>query len=53
MDPFDFEFEVDPEPEMARHETARQELEDFLSDCRIQGVDPFDFVFEVDPEPEM
>ncbi len=56
VDPFDFEYEVDPEPEMAGHEAACQALEDFLRDCRITGVDPFDFEFKVDPEepePEM
>ncbi len=53
MDPFEFEYEVDPEPEMAGHEVARQGLEDFLHDCRITGVDPCDFGFKVDPEPEM
>jgi hypothetical protein len=56
VNPFDFEYEVDPEPEMAGHEAARQALEDFLRDCRIIGVDPFDFGFKVDPEgpePEM
>ena len=56
VDPFDFEYEVDPEPEMAGQQAARQALEDFLRDCRITGVDPFDFEFKVDPEgpePEM
>jgi hypothetical protein len=56
VDPFGFEYEVDPEPEMARHEAARQALEDFLRDCQINGVDPFGFEFKVDPEgpePEM
>ncbi len=56
VDPFDFEYEVDSDPEMAGHEAARQALEDFLRDCRITGVDPFDFEFKVDPEgpePEM
>ena len=48
VDPFDFEYEVDPEPEMAGHEAACQALEDFLRDCRITGVDPFDFECKVD-----
>ncbi len=33
VDPFDFEFEVDPEPEMSGHEAGRQESEDILRDC--------------------